>query len=178
MLNIIYNGNYAEVTNHFYMSGESWKYGDGSKDEAFEEIPALYENNIIKDAFKSSKYKEIVNKIFTKETYEKINNKFVNMENGAVLSLRNIDLAIDCAKKGLNPDTFAYLVLKKEILFFNGKIIGVSDDTIRRNDKKIQKGEDISTYLARKAFKYNWEMCTSISDVYVYICKRVYSLGD
>ena len=119
MLNIVYNKDYAEVTDHFYMTGENWKYGDGSRDEAFEEIPALSDNNIIKDAFSSSKYKKIVDEIFTKKTYVEINNNFENTENGAIFGLRNIDIAIDCIKKGLNADTFIYLVIKKEILFFN-----------------------------------------------------------
>ena len=178
MLNIVYNKDYAEVTDHFYMSGENWKYGDGSRDEAFEEIPALSDNNIIKDAFSSSKYKEIVDEIFTKKTYVEIDNKFENMENGAIFALRNIDIAIDCVKKGLGDATFVYLVLKKEILFFNGKTIGVSDATIRRNDLKIKKGERISTYLAKKLINYNNELYTSIFYVYKYIFKRVYSLGD
>lgn len=178
MLNIVYNKDYAEVTDHFYMTGENWKYGDGSRDEAFEEIPALSDNNIIKDAFSSSKYKELVDEIFTKKTYVEINNNFANMENGAIFALRNIDIAIDCAKKGLGDATFVYLVLKKEILFFNGKTIGVSDATIRRNDLKIKKGERISTYLAKKLINYNNELYLSIFHVYKYILKRAYSLGD
>ena len=178
MLNIVYNKDYAEVTDHFYMTGENWKYGDGSRDEAFEEIPALSNNNIIKDAFSSSKYKEIVDEIFTKKTYVEIDNKFENMENGAIFALRNIDIAIDCVKKGLGDATFVYLVLKKEILFFNGKTIGVSDATIRRNDLKIKTGERISTYLAKKLINYNNELYTSIFYVYKYILRRVYSLGD
>lgn len=178
MLNIVYNKDYAEVTDHFYMSGENWKYGDGSRDEAFEEIPALSDNNIIKDAFSSSKYKKIVDEIFTKKTYVEIDNKFENVENGAIFALRNIDTAIDCVKKGLGDATFVYLVLKKEILFFNGETIGVSDATIRRNDLKIKKGKCISTYLAKKLINYNNELYTSIFYVYKYIFKRVYSLGD
>lgn len=178
MLNIVYNKDYAEVTDHFYMSGENWKYGDGSRDEAFEEIPALSDNNIIKDAFSSSKYKEIVDEIFTKKSYVKINNNFANMENGAIFGLRNIDIALDCIKKGLNADTFIYMVIKKEILFFNGKTIGVSDDTIRRNDLKIKKGEVISTYLGKKIYNYNSELYTSIFDVFKYILRRIYSLDS
>lgn len=178
MLNIVYNKDYAEVTDHFYMTGENWKYGDGSRDEAFEEIPALSDNNIIKDAFSSSKYKEIVDEIFTKKSYVEINNNFANMENGAIFGLRNIDIAIDCIKKGLNADTFVYLVIKKEILFFNEKTIGVSDATIRRNDLKIKKGENISTYLSRKIYNYNSELYASIFDVFKYILRRIYSLDS
>ena len=178
MLNIVYNKDYAEVTDHFYMTGENWKYGDGSRDEAFEEIPALSDNGIIKDAFSSSKYKEIVDEIFTKKTYVKINNNFANAENGAIFALRNIDTAIDCIKKGLNADTFVYLVIKKEILFFNEKTIGVSDTTIRRNDLKIKKGENISTYLSRKIYNYNSELYASIFDVFKYILRRIYSLDS
>ena len=178
MLNIVYNKDYAEVTDHFYMTGENWKYGDGSRDEAFEEIPALSDNNIIKDAFSSSKYKKIADEIFTKKTYVKINNNFANMENGAIFGLRNIDIAIDCIKKGLNADTFVYMVIKKEILFFNGKTIGVSDATIRRNDLKIKKGETISTYLSRKIYNYNSELYTSIFDVFKYVLRRIYSLDS
>ena len=176
MLNIVYNEDHVEVTNHFYMSGENWKFGDGNRDEAFEEIPALSDNNIIKDAFSSSKYKEIVDEIFTKKTYVEINNNFANMENGAILALRNIDTAMDCIKKGLSADTFVYLVIKKEILFFNGKTIGVSDATIRRNDLKIEKGKNISTYLTKKLLDYNHELYLSIFDVFKYILRRIYSL--
>ena len=175
MLNIVYNKKYAEVTDHFYMTGENWKYGDGSRDESFEEIPALSDNDIIKDAFSSSKYKKIVDEIFTKKTYVEINNKFENTDNGAIFALRNIDTAINCIKKDLNADTFVYLVIKKEILFFNEKTIGVADNTIRRNDLKIKKGECISTYLAKKVYNYNNKLYTSIFDVYKYILRRVYS---
>ena len=172
MLNIVYNKDHAEVTDHFYMTGENWKYGDGSRDE----ISALSDDDVIKDAFSSSKYKKIVDEIFTKKTYVEINNNFANTENGAIFALRNIDIAIDCIKKGLNADTFVYLVIKKEILFFNEKTIGVADNTIRRNDLKIKKGKHISTYLSRKIYNYNNKLYTSIFDVYKYILRRVYSL--
>ena len=163
MLNIVYNKKHAEVTDHFYMTGENWKSDD---------------DDIIKDAFSSSKYKKIVDEIFTKKTYVEINNNFANMENGAIFGLRNIDIAIDCIKKGLNADTFVYLVIKKEILFFNEKTIGVSDATIRRNDLKIKKGENISTYLSRKVYTYDKRLYTSIFDVYKYILRRIYSLDS
>lgn len=162
MLNIVYNKKHAEVTvtDHFYMTGENRKS----------------DNDIIEDAFSSSKYKKIVDEIFMKKTYVEINNNFSNMENGAIFGLRNVDIAIDCIKKGLNADTFVYLVLRKEILFFNEKTIGVSYNTIRRNNLKIKKGENISTYLSRKIYNYNSKLYTSIFDVYKYILRRIYSL--
>ena len=163
MLNIVYNKKHAEVTDHFYMTGENWKSDD---------------DDIIKDAFSSSKYKKIVDEIFTKKTYVEINNNFENFKNGAIFGLRNIDVAIDCIKKNLNADTFVYLVIKKEILFFNEKTIGVADNTIRRNDLKIKKGENISTYLSRKVYTYDKRLYTSIFDVYKYILRRIYSLDS
>ena len=54
----------------------------------------------------------------------------------------------------------------------------MSEATIRRNDLKIKKGENISTYLGKKIYNYNSKLYTSIFDVFKYILRRIYSLDS